>query len=710
MDISTIQKRKFLNNLYKLYYSEGSKPSEQEVRADFNRYFSKYRFGLPVDVDYDLLLRKNIINPDDLNELMANTLLNLEVLYDCVFENNNELFSVVNVLNNKLDSLKARRKQLESKIDELLFENSNTDGYFYSFADTFSTADNVDLSLTTAHVDLLNNNVAIPKITSNISEVISVDQITSNAVSYSMRVDGQEIITSNTAENFDFVFDGLNDTYWKKDYRSSKPAIVALSVIIPLSTSIEISKVSGSIITASPVNIYVTCTPLDSTLQARYFEKLSSEEYNRFSFNIPSDIYSSVSITLVKNEPDRILSSNSDPYFYGMGFREIAIGSDYHDVRSVLVSNPIILSKRDNSLLEIASVAIDASANVPPETELKYYVAADTESYSGISDFNWIPIEPLSSSAQENKKFVTLASSNYNNKTIDYTDSDYTFIPLKDDSDLSSELNPAKIPFTEKTAYRIAAVPENEQVLKPYMLVGLSNFRHYGKIHSGNLVDAILYKSPEYWSSEISRENNLSVLKETVYDQIISTNTPLTSESSGFFSTNLLCQNAVSVSHKIRKSSPDFNLSVYLNGVMIADIPAGFSSAEVDWNFVEGVNNINILYDKNVSGYFSFSLMAGVSLEEYGTVFLDYYNYVDPIEFRKRSSDSVKIFTVDSLFGRREILSSTSIGQRSLIRYYSSMSDVISAVRYRVDLIRYSNPLKTPSVNSVKVKFRHSDG
>ena len=143
---------------------------------------------------------------------------------------------------------------------------------------------------------------------------------------------------------------------------------------------------------------------------------------------------------------------------------------------------------------------------------------------------------------------------------------------------------------------------------------------------------------------------------------------------------------------------------------MIADIPAGFSSAEVDWNFVEGVNNINILYDKNVSGYFSFSLMAGVSLEEYGTVFLDYYNYVDPIEFRKRSSDSVKIFTVDSLFGRREILSSTSIGQRSLIRYYSSMSDVISAVRYRVDLIRYSNPLKTPSVNSVKVKFRHSDG
>lgn len=710
MDISTVQKRKFLNNLYKLYYSEGSKPSEQDVREDFNRYFSTYNFGSPVNVDYNILQRVNITDPDALNELMANTLLNLEVLYDCVFENNNEMFAVINVLNNKMEGLKARRKQLESRIDELLFENSNSDGYFYSFGESFATADSVDLSLTTSHVDLLNNTVTIPKITSNISEVLSVDQITSNSVSYSMRVDGQEIVSASTADNFDFVFDGLNDTYWKKEYRSSKPAIVALSVDIPLSSSLEISRVSGSLITASPVNIYVTCVPLDGTLQRRYFEKKSSEEYNRFSFNIPADVYSSITITLVKNEPDRIIASDSDPYFYGMGFREISIGSDYHDIRSTLVSKPITLSKKDNSLLEISSVALDVSSNVPSETDIKYYVAADVGSYTGISDFNWIPIEPLSSSAGVNKKFVTLASSNYENKIIDNTDSDYTFIPLADSADLSSSLNPAKIPFTEKTAYRITAIPENEEILKPYMLVGLKNFRHYGKIHSGNLVDAILYKSPEYWSSEISREGNLSVLKETIYDQIISTNTPLTSESSGFFSTNLLCQNATSVSHKLRKSSPDFNLSVYLNGVLIADVPSGFSTTEVEWNFVEGVNSINILYDKNTTGYFSFSLMAGVSLEEYGTVFLDYYSYTDPIEFRKRSSESLKIFTVDSLFGRREILSSTRIDQRSLIRYYSSMSDVVSSVRYRADLIRYANPLKTPSINSIKVKFRHSDG
>ena len=55
MNIATIQKRKFLNNIYKLFYSSGNRPSEEEIRKIFNTYFSSNKLGLPVSVDYNAI-------------------------------------------------------------------------------------------------------------------------------------------------------------------------------------------------------------------------------------------------------------------------------------------------------------------------------------------------------------------------------------------------------------------------------------------------------------------------------------------------------------------------------------------------------------------------------------------------------------------------------------------------------------------------------
>ena len=78
---------------------------------------------------------------------MANSLLNLEILYDLVWENNNEILSVITSLNNRLEHLRAKRKKVESTIDQLIFSNENSDGFFYSFLDSYSTVDNVDLNI-----------------------------------------------------------------------------------------------------------------------------------------------------------------------------------------------------------------------------------------------------------------------------------------------------------------------------------------------------------------------------------------------------------------------------------------------------------------------------------------------------------------------------------------------------------------------------------
>ena len=306
MNISSIQKRKFLGNIYKILYSQGKKPSEMEIRRVFGEYFSVYKFGNPIPSDYTKL---DIVTKTDvnlLNELMANTLFNVEVLYDCVNENNQEIFSVITAINNRLDNLKSKRKILENKIDDLIFANSNSDGYFYSYLEGFSNLDKIDMDMTSAHVDILNNNVSIPKITNSISNALTTSGITSSNATYSIMSNNQAVVNNVDVQDFESVFDGLNDTYWSYTHNSPQPSVVVMTLNIPINTSYNLSKISGSLLTSSPCAIYVTAKPTDANKPEQVRSQTSKRDYNRFSFAIPADFYNNITIIIYKSEPDQI--------------------------------------------------------------------------------------------------------------------------------------------------------------------------------------------------------------------------------------------------------------------------------------------------------------------------------------------------------------------------------------------------------------------
>ncbi len=165
----------------------------------------------------------------------------------------------------------------------------------------------------------------------------------------------------------------------------------------------------------------------------------------------------------------------------------------------------------------------------------------------------------------------------------------------------------------------------------------------------------------------------------------------------------------IKVYHDLIKNRDDFNLSVYMNGVLITDLPSGRTSSIVEWNFIKGINNIYIVYDKIFTGLISFNIMAGTSIETYGTLFLDYFSYLDPIDFRRKINSQTNTFTIDNFYGRKELIASKEVTQRSSIQYYSANPDTITGVRYRIDLERYENPLQTPIIDAIRIKFKHSD-
>jgi len=709
MNISSIQKRKFLGNIYKILYSQGKKPSELEIRKVFGEYFSVYKFGNPIPLDYTKLdiVAKTDVNL--LNELMANTLFNVEVLYDCVNENNQEIFSIVTALNNRLDNLRSKRKILENKIDDLIFANSNSDGYFYSYLEGFSNLDKIDMDITSAYIDTLNNNVSIPKITNSISNALTANSITSSNVIYSILSNNQPIVNNIDTQDFESVFDGLNDTYWSYTHNAPQPSVVVMTLNIPINTSYNLSKISGSLLTSSPCAVYVIATPTDTNKPEQMRSQTSKKDYNRFSFTIPADFYSSITLTIYKTEPDQIENNSTNPYTYKFGIRELVINADYYDQTGVIVSAPISVPVSDNNRLTINSVSIETKDQILSGTDIKYYVAADNTDAKQIAEFNWIPIEPTSSTNNTSQKIVNLSGSNIESKYIGVQDEDSNFIPINTNPENVNEANPAIMPYTDKEVYRIAVVNNNDKFIDPYILANLNCYKHYNILTGSSNTDIEYYKSLNIWTEKIALNDVNEINKNIIQNQINNINPSIYSSTIGLMETKLLTTKEYKVSHKVTKSRDDFNLAVYLNGNLIADLPSGVLSSSIEWNFITGINNIVVTYDKNFSGLINFDLMSNKNLTDYGTMFLDYFSYLDPMEFKRRADISANLFTIDNFYGRKEILSSREISGRSLFNYYSNMLDTVTAIRYRADLIRYENPLQTPLIDSIRVKFKHND-
>lgn len=711
MNISTIQKRRFLNNIYKLFYSSGTQPDERQVRAAFNEYFSINTPGLPIKVDYDLLRSRSKTDVDLLNQIMANTLFNVDILYDTILENNEELFSTVTSLNKKLEALKKRRLELESKIDDLLFVNNNSDGYFYSISENFASATNIDLNISDSiFFDPNYKNVTISKLRSEQFTPITLDNLKNVNPDFTVSINGQTVNQSVDSTNFNNLFDGLNDTYWDYSIALTKPQSVSLSINIPVSVFSLVSKIDGVVYTSSPLNVIMTAQYNDLSKPNVVRSQNSRGDYGTFSFSIPSDIYSSIELTLYKNEPDYIQENTNSPYVYKFGLRDLVIGSKYYARSGSLVSAPLSLPSKQNSNLVIDAVSLDAKEQIIPGTSLNYYIAPDNPLAESIFDFSWTPISPTGSESSGYPSIVYLDGSLRRNIYIKNTPdtNDISYIPLVSDTKNFNELNPTTKIYTDKNIFRIAALSSDLSYINPVLLANIDCFKHSYTILPGENANNSTYKDLEYWNNTL-RDKPVNLLTSTLKEQLGSINPGINTYSSGYIQTSMMRTAPVSVIHTVTKSSSNFNLAIYLNGILIADLPKGVTSKAVQWDFLSGINNIVVIYDKNYTGQMYFSLAEGLNISRYGSIFSEYFTYLDPLEFQNKVTGDNYYFTVDTVFGRKEILASKSISGDSNFIFTSKNSSTVQAVRYRVDFTRYDNPYITPILESVRVKFKHTD-
>lgn len=729
MTISSIQKKKFLETIYKNYFSSGIKISEEKVLELYSRYFSRNVVGQPIKLNPELFRSTEFSNVDLMNQRNAQVLLNIENLYDAIFENSEELFDTTNALNNKIEFLKKRRAQLEAKIDDLIFSNQNSDGFFASVSDNFQTGNSVDYSLSSIFLDTEARKVTIPKVNSAAFNLISSDSIISPDVRYTLSFN-RSVIDSNKSFSdnsfFGSVFDGLSNTEWFEIFDFESIGVVTLSINIPINQYANISKIEGKLNVVTPVDIYAKINYVNDEFPSEVVSKKSSKDYDNFSFEFTPGIVSSIDLILSKVDPDYVDETATKKYLYRFGIRDISISGQNYETSGIFVSKPHSLKTKDNKNLVIDSVSIDVEEGVNNAGTIQYYIAENRGNETSLSDFSWIPIAKPYDLASSFQSTIGFSGSSVMSKLIVDTpnaaNNQIKKIDLKQSSSTVNinEENPTSTLYSDQSIYRIARIDRFENPYSSYILEGINAIS--GKYVSYNTP---IYDEQEKLSTWTQINNGFNTARQVVeipeykisYDPVFFTGMN-TSQVSILLPFNLYCPNDIIASHVFTKNdsmSLNWDVAIYVNDLKYV-IPAGVSSQQIEWRFSQGINKITVAIDcpqsasvaRGPSAKGSISLMDSQSILNYGIVYSRYFSYVDPLELRYSRNEFDNVFSIDNVFGNSEIISRKNIKSNSRIFYFTNNPQPVTSVRLRADFTRGNNPLSSPSLNSYRIKFKNS--
>lgn len=735
MSIENIQKRRFLETIYKIYYSLGTEPSLQEVSNLFGRYFSRFRPGSPIAVPFNDLNASSTIDIEKINRIVVHTGFNVDVLYEAYFDELDKMYELISAFKFKIDDLKTRRAELEKTVDDKLFAIGNTNGFYFAFTEAFNNTSNTDLQKSTAIVDTSSRKVYLPKENSSLFNYVGNVLNKTSTAQVDVYFDTQLKISQN-AVNITSIFDGLNNTEFKYIHKSPTIGVCTLKLSIPISIfSAEtsgISVIEGKINSQKPLETSVlVIDPVDSA-RSLFFSKNSATDYDNFSFNFTTKRTNLVEIYFTKIEPDYSVSNTGNvEYIYDFRIEELIIAAPYYSSYATYVSKPISIPTDQNPNLSIDKVMFDVQDQIPEGTSIKYYLAVDDGYSRNINQYNWVEVSPytLRNSKENNvvnfngTKLVQSNLVGVSGTSIDSTFESMTKIPR-----ITQYANPIKAYFNSSDEtnrnfylYRLAKFPKSAEPYEPYILESTNSNQIQQYYVSGTALDRVT------WQQVLS-----GTRKDIIYNSSFST----VSSSQEFYQaqgvpygsiylkTSIFMSTPFSITRNFLKSlsAQYWDVSVYLNGNELSAngaLAPGVLSSSLTWNFSQGQNNIVIIINKSTNdtngaqtafnGYVA--LMDGLSLLDIpnGVVYKNYLSCVKVEDLRNNHSNIDNVFSIIDWENNKEIVyrRTEEIKEGSKIYYYVNNSDSPELIRVRADLFRGRDSYSSPSIVSYTLKFKH---
>lgn len=720
MSIQQVQTKNILNFVAQSLFSSGVNPLTRELIEPLSSFFSSNPTGLPYKLPAGRFREDLREDQEDYNDLLAFLIANIDTLYEVCFDHIDQIFSLNTVLQNHLDRLKKKRARLEDQIDDYLLSIYNSDGYFYSVSDNFNETGLVDFDYTTVYVDTEAGVATLPSVASS-SRLVNPDKFSDPIITIKNNLN--QTVAYDTKMPFANAIDGLTNTAWYVEVKTKETGPFTLSLSVGLSTALGDTKVSRLELTpygvqAMKVGIEATYRESDQLSSTVPFSNFVKTSVNKMIFNaevVQNDIENIV-ISMYKNKHDyEVTDQNGKFNVFMFGIKELILSENVYDTKGSLVSVPLTLPSTLEGEASIDGVSLVVEDNIPYDSGIKYYVAADETSATTINDFKWKQINPVGWISDESKNTVVkFGGSKFLSQMLRRTPkntSDGKVIEFNSSDLDQAKRNPTSAYFLGLDVYRVAAF-DNEFLAGTLTLEeGVNTTRiYYTDLDAYAIIDGFAF-----WKRIFDSGDFL-----TTYGQI--------DTGHGFFYGGDIGENAKSVytetfinleeelpiiqkdCRKMDSNSQLWDIKLYLNGREIANMPVGTNRTTVPWKFNKGRNHVAMIANipaaiQGTTPYVGiFNIMSDDALTNYGAVNLDFWTYVDNYKFVNNQVDDAKSFTIYN----KEIVSRRKPTDNYRVNFHQATNESPQAIRLRADFTRNENSTTiTPILDSYRVRFSY---
>ena len=337
------------------------------------------------------------------NEMQAAILSDLYVLYGQTAEQISNSVDFLNRNLSEISMLKVILKDLENRLDELLLQNRDTEGYFQFFYDTFNNMRYIDAQETTVAIDLKGGYVTMKEAADSRQKFnlnfVSLDDIAFNILTRERLASGQKAdFVDNSAVNA--FRDGTDP--WRQSVTTTAPVPLSADFKVYIGDDKSVSKVVFENLqddTYSSVTVHLQY----STDNYNWFDwpgtPFVQNIQTKGTFSAKTLPMKWLKFTLTKSGHDRVKDGKYITYF---GAKKISVyGLDYDEAGSRLQSIAISPEDRDGQQGFINRVSIETCEDLPAKTDILYAVSFDGGEL-------WIPISPVNRTVPKFPKVVSL--------------------------------------------------------------------------------------------------------------------------------------------------------------------------------------------------------------------------------------------------------------------------------------------------------------
>lgn len=707
MSIRRIQQERVLEEATRSLYTSGTKPTLNAIFNIVSRHFARNRVGAPLPLPQGVTQFRQQSNVAAFNLALLNMAENIDVLYEAMLEQVDDVLLLSSSLQAHVDRLKTMRRRIETTIDDYLLSLYDTDGYFYSISDTFADLVLTDLNLTSAYVDTVAGQVGIPAITAY-SHQVQKQNITLTSVT--SLVNGAIMPVSDLSGFGGAIEDDLDNTAWILEVDTAVPADVLLIA------EISIGPAAGSLMSrieiapygVSPVQALVETAAPGGSAFVPFGNRIA---YTTDRIVLVNELRSigKVRITFRKTSADyTVQEGNTTRYRYLFGAKTLAFYEQAYDISAQFVSESLGFHEDLSGEHAIDAVVLVVDEEKPPNTNIDYYLAVDDGgAISDINDLDWRPAVPMG--ASDVGSIIRFDGASMMTRTISSTSTtpNFPLLPIDTAAGDPSMRNPSQVIVPGQDIYRLCGFNEPVLLTSLKLEEGINTTRiSYIPVLNVAATNSLSYwveafKSPnlrvkyaridagnEYFFGGDIGESNVSAFVETYIESDIDRPTFLSEFS------------------KTDVNSQQWDVRVLLNGREIGNLPVGTHRSLLPWTLRKDVLNHVILLVNIPTGTSvgTLRLMGDNSLFDFGTVKLATWSYVDFFDLQHNQAGEPATFS----FFEEEIVTRKKPTDNFRFRYALPTGNGPTNLRFRADLSRHdNNPSITPRLNSYRLRFSY---